>query len=212
MRRGRRTLARKTNGGRRGRATSAYLDLWGTGIWSPKRWRLSLELQTGGGGWGGGGEGEGEGEGARLPGPLERRWREPKSKEAVAGSAGKRGRVGFGRRREHEVCRMETRRGCEERSTRKHLHTAARERIGTNDPRSNSQENFADVDACESIFPFCFNNKEIFLMSLCSSPVDRYVLNYISFDFFVTLTDLFYSKSLQKNKKNLKPYLKYIIC
>jgi hypothetical protein len=46
MRRGRRTLARKTNGGRRGRVASAYLDLWGTGIWSPKRWRLSPELRT----------------------------------------------------------------------------------------------------------------------------------------------------------------------
>jgi hypothetical protein len=38
------------------------------------------------------------------------------------------------------------------------IYTDARERIGTNDARSNDQENFADVDACENRFPFCFNN------------------------------------------------------
>jgi hypothetical protein len=42
-----------------------------------------------------------------------------------------------------------------------HGCTAARERMGTNDSRSNGQENFADVDACGSRFSFCFHNKEM---------------------------------------------------
>jgi hypothetical protein len=126
------------------------------------RWRWDLEPEAMAAITGAtNGRGREEGEGARLPGPLERRWREPECKAAVAGAVGKQGRVGFGRRREREMCRTETQRGCEERSTWKHLHTAARKRTGTDDLRSNGQGNFADVDAYGSRFPFCFNNKEI---------------------------------------------------
>jgi hypothetical protein len=49
--------------------------------------------------------GGGRVEGARLPGPLEHRRRELESKAVVAEAAGERGRVGFGGRREHEICR-----------------------------------------------------------------------------------------------------------
>jgi hypothetical protein len=53
----------------------------------------------------------------------------------------------------------------------KHLHTNAQERMGTNDPQSNGQENFVDVGACGSRFPFCFINKEITVLFFFREPL-----------------------------------------
>jgi hypothetical protein len=88
--------------------------------------------------------------------------------------------VGFGRRREHEMCRTETQRRYEERSTWNSgsIYTrAARKRTGTDDLRSNGQEIIADVEAYRSRFPFCFSNKEMAELTdetrSCTAPTTK---------------------------------------
>jgi hypothetical protein len=72
----------------------------------------SLELRTSGGGWGW----RGGGGGSALTWTFGAAVKRTGVQSGCRRSRGQTGRVGFGRR-EREVCRMETRRGCEERST-----------------------------------------------------------------------------------------------
>jgi hypothetical protein len=90
-------------------------------------------------------------------------------KANVAGACGRAREGGVLGRREREMWMKETQwTGMREETPPRSIYTRWSGENATNGPRSNGQEIFADVDACGSGNPFCFNNKEIGQISACS--------------------------------------------